>query len=146
MQRRTFLLGSTVSALLTLAGAGPSRAQSLSDRVTRALRRDGYRDISVQRTLLGRLRVTGHRNARTREIILNSRTGEILRDLVRSESGEVSSVYAEADNDDDQDASDDTNDKDKSDGKNDHGNDSDHGHDGDDGGDSGGTDSDGTDD
>ncbi len=78
MFRRAFLLG-LVAALF---GAGGSLAQGYADTLLSELRRDGYGDFVLSRTLLGRLRIVAERNGRRREIILNPNTGEILRDLL----------------------------------------------------------------
>ena len=77
MFRRAFLLGLAVA----VSGAGPSLAQGYADTLLAELRREGYRDIVVSRTLLGRLRIQAARNGRVREIVLNPNSGEILRDL-----------------------------------------------------------------
>ena len=84
MFRRAFLLGLAVA----VSGAGPGLAQGYADTLLAELRREGYRDIVVSRTLLGRLRVQAARNGRLREIVLNPNTGEILRDLWLVESGD----------------------------------------------------------
>lgn len=77
MKRRAFILtmaGGLVAAL-------PAFASGFSDKVVRQLRRQGYRDIVVARTLLGRTRITATRGGGLREVVLNPKTGEILRDL-----------------------------------------------------------------
>lgn len=86
MLRRAFLLG----LVAAVSGAGPGLAQGYADTLLAELRREGYRDIVVSRTLLGRLRVQAARNGRLREIVLNPNTGEILRDLWLVESGDDS--------------------------------------------------------
>lgn len=79
MNRRKFLwcLGgaTAVSAVGAPAHADPVEA------VVNQLRQQGYRDVQVNRTLLGRARITGTRRGGLREIVLDPRTGEILRDL-----------------------------------------------------------------
>jgi len=55
-------------------------AQSAENAVVQQLSRQGYGDIRVGHTLLGRARITGERNGVSREIVVNPRTGEILRD------------------------------------------------------------------
>ncbi|MFN4154743.1 MAG: hypothetical protein ACK4HF_08820 [Paracoccaceae bacterium] len=77
MKRRAFILTMAVG----LAAAFPALAAGFSDQVVRQLRRQGYRNIVVARTLLGRTRITATRGGGAREIILNPKTGEILRDL-----------------------------------------------------------------
>lgn len=60
--------------------AGPAFA-AYEDDIIAALRQQGYTDISVTTTWLGRIRITAIKNAGQREIVLNPRTGEILRDM-----------------------------------------------------------------
>lgn len=76
MHRRRLILG-----LVAVLAAGPASAQSLADRVTRDLERQGMTSIETSRTLLGRTRIVGSGPEGRREVILNPRTGEILRDL-----------------------------------------------------------------
>ncbi|MFN3292639.1 MAG: hypothetical protein ACK4S2_11210 [Gemmobacter sp.] len=76
MHRRRLILG-----LVAVLAAGPLSAQSLADRVTRDLQRQGLTSIETSRTLLGRTRIVGTGPEGRREVILNPRTGEILRDL-----------------------------------------------------------------
>lgn len=104
MKRRHFILAATAAAL-TLSGSGAAEAKSLADQVARTLRRAGYRDIEVQRTLLGRLRATGTNGDKTREIIVNSRTGEVLRDVILyRDGGAISSGYSNSEDEDRDDA------------------------------------------
>jgi hypothetical protein len=67
--------------LLTLTLAGGALAQGYADDVVRQLGGQGYADISVSTTFLGRVRILAKGEGGHREIILNPRTGEILRDL-----------------------------------------------------------------
>jgi hypothetical protein len=78
MNRRRFLSLSTAAAL---CAAGPAYAD-YQGQVIRQLRKQGYRNIVVTSTLLGRLRITASRADGSREIVMNPRTGEILRDHV----------------------------------------------------------------
>ena len=79
------------AAVATLL-AGPGQAQSdararakaVTDSISRQLRRQGYRDIAVSRTLLGRVQITAERRGALREIVVNPFTGEILRDVQRN--------------------------------------------------------------
>ena len=77
MKRRAFLAG-LVSGL-TLAG--PALAGDVIDSIVRQLKKQGFRSVVQERTLLGRVRIVAKRKDGTREIIVNPRTGEILRDL-----------------------------------------------------------------
>ena len=77
MNRRLFL-----SLGLCAAICGQTAfAKSFADSVVDQLRKQGFNQIRVQRTLLGRTQIVAQGNGGRREIILNPRTGEILRDL-----------------------------------------------------------------
>ena len=52
----------------------------IRDVVISQLRQQGYEDIRIGRTFLGRTRIIARSATVRREIILNPRTGEILRD------------------------------------------------------------------
>jgi uncharacterized membrane protein YgcG len=67
-----------------LVFGSPLHAQSLQDRVMRDLRSEGYSQVTPERTMLGRVRITGVRGKLFREIIINPSTGEILRDVTRT--------------------------------------------------------------
>ncbi len=67
-------------AMILLMTPVSVRAASLDEQVAEQLRIYGYTDVEISHTLLGRLRVVGHDGDREREIIVNPRTGEILRD------------------------------------------------------------------
>lgn len=77
MNRRDFLAGLGAGGLMAL----PAFAQGFADSVVRQLRRQGFATITTERTLLGRVRILAVGNGGRREIILNPRSGEILRDL-----------------------------------------------------------------
>ena len=68
-----------------LSAATPIAAESVQDSVIAQLRAFGYGEISERRTLLGRVLITGVKDGFQREIVVNPRTGEILRDYNRSE-------------------------------------------------------------
>lgn len=63
----------------------PALAQdgSVRDRVLSILRDDGFREVRINRTFLGRLRFVAENREERREIIVNPATGVILRDYVR---------------------------------------------------------------
>ena len=77
MNRRAVL---SISLALLLS-ATVALAQSFADVVVARLRDQGYSSITVNRTLLGRAQIVGISQTERREIILNPRTGEILRDF-----------------------------------------------------------------
>lgn len=70
------------AALISVLLATPAKAQTpFVDRIIAGLRADGYVEISVSRTWLGRYRIEAERGGNDREIIVNARTGEVLRDF-----------------------------------------------------------------
>ncbi|MEZ5888546.1 MAG: hypothetical protein R3D56_16935 [Paracoccaceae bacterium] len=75
--KRTLLI--TLFSLASLA-SGAALAADLVDTILSDLRQQGYDEIEVSRTLLGRTRIEAESAAYHREIIVNPRTGEILRD------------------------------------------------------------------
>ena len=91
MNRRNLL--TTLAIVLTLATlAGPGTAAAYADNVEAQLTRQGFVNIASETTWLGRVRITADRGGGHREIVLNPRTGEILRDIWTpdgSQSGQV---------------------------------------------------------
>lgn len=83
MQRRS-LLGLGLAAVLM---GQPAFAKDFTQRVVEQLQDQGFASIVVERTLLGRTRILADSRDGRREIILNPRTGEILRDLWIATSG-----------------------------------------------------------
>lgn len=79
-----------IACALSLA-ALPALAAPSVDQIVAQLEAQGYDDIDVERTWLGRIRIEAESKTREREIIINPRTGEILRDF----------SYANDDDDDD---------------------------------------------
>ncbi|WP_374432888.1 hypothetical protein [Tabrizicola sp.] len=94
MKRRAFLSGLVAGVAL----AGPALAQGLVDDIVGQLRRQGFRSVVTERTLLGRVRIVASRADGSREIIVNPRTGEILRDLWSPKSGGKGNVEIIEDN------------------------------------------------
>lgn len=78
-----------VSVLLLML-PGMAAADRLTDRITDQLRRQGYGEIVVTRTLLGRHRIVASTSKVEREIIVNPGTGEILRDYIEDKGSERS--------------------------------------------------------
>ena len=101
MDRRTALAMLAGTALSALLPGTPAWAQDVGEQISRQLRRMGYSDITLQRTLLGRLRITAIRGNRKREIIVNPVSGEILRDIVTDlRTGRAASGILDEDDDD----------------------------------------------
>lgn len=72
-------------ALLLCAAVPPAAAQeaTLAEGVAAELRAQGYEDVTVRRTLLGRTRVTGRLDGWRREVVLSESRGAVLRDVER---------------------------------------------------------------
>ena len=77
MDRRVFLTG----LCATVFCAQAAQAETAAEAVSRQLRGFGYGQIKVSRTWLGRVRITAERGKTAREIVIDPRTGEVLRDL-----------------------------------------------------------------
>ena len=97
-----------------LAAPAAALADSVSDSIARQLRDLGYREITVSRTLLGRTRIVARAKGTYREIIVNPRTGEILRDFWKADDARGSRILGPDDNDYDNDDDDDDDDDDSS--------------------------------
>lgn len=106
MNRRHLIAGLFAGLLLPTSGW----AQGYADRIVQQLRKQGYGDILVSNTWLGRTRIVGQSEDGVREIIIDPRTGEILRDLfqgggsglrIMDDRGETGRDRGEDDSDDD---------------------------------------------
>ncbi|CAN0605334.1 unnamed protein product, partial [Ectocarpus sp. 12 AP-2014] len=104
-------------ALMFAAPAARADAETVRDRIVSVLREDGYGEIRISRTLLGRMRFVGLRMDARREIVVNPNSGVVLRDYVRflnrslggSSSSGSSGNYDDDDDYDDDDHDDDDN-------------------------------------
>jgi hypothetical protein len=85
MKRRVFI----ASAMAIVASPVTEAFADFSDDIVAALRKQGYETIEVSRTLLGRTRILATAPWGRRELILNPRTGEILRDILTDAEGNV---------------------------------------------------------
>lgn len=77
----------SLSILITsalLAFGAPVHAQSIQDSIVMQLQEQGYTNIVVNRTLLGRVRVVARNQTHERELVFNPTTGELLRDYWRA--------------------------------------------------------------
>lgn len=86
MHRRSLI--AAVAACLLLSSTTAALADRADD-VVEWLSDQGYTGIEVSRTLLGRARVLAWRDGLQRELIINPRTGEILRDVWLGPDGNV---------------------------------------------------------
>jgi uncharacterized membrane protein YgcG len=110
--KRRFFAAALCIGLLT---AGAANARDLADTIVSQLRSQGYDDVTVTSTWLNRTRIFAQSNDAQREIILNPRTGEILRDLyIGGESG--SRIVDDDDNSGRGNSNDDDDDRDDDDG------------------------------
>lgn len=80
--------------------AGAATAGSLTDEILRQLRMQGYGKFRVSRTWLGRTRILAFRGGSQREIVVNPRTGEILRDVFHGKGDGLIDPGADHDDDD----------------------------------------------
>ena len=87
MDRRYFVI--SLLAIGMNASAALAQTPSVSDQIVRQLRAQGYSQITVNRTLLGRTRFVAIGGDQRREIIINPRTGEILRDFWTTISDQI---------------------------------------------------------
>jgi len=71
----------------SLAIPGPARAETdaVVDAAIGFLHAQGYRVTEVERTWLGRVRIEAVRGKHERELVLNPRTGEVLRDFIEED-------------------------------------------------------------
>ena len=131
----TFCIGCTL--------AMPATAAPTIEEIISQLESQGYRDVTVSRTWLGRIRIEAESGTHEREIVFNQRTGEILRDFweeledeedVDGKGEDSKEAGEEADEDDAGDAADDESEDTESDADEDEG-DEDDGEDDDDDGD-----------
>lgn len=88
MKRREFIMLS-LSAVVT---AGAAMAQSVQELIVEQLIEQGFSEITVGRTLLGRIRIVATSAEFRREIIIHPRTGEILRDYWEALDGSAASA------------------------------------------------------
>ena len=76
-----------LAAVLAISMPVPAQARDVVTAWVKQLSLDGYEDISIQRTWLGRTRIFAEKGELEREIVINPRTGEVLRDYSRHEDG-----------------------------------------------------------
>ncbi len=88
MNRRKFILTACSAALVPAL----AQADEIQDAIVRELGAQGYTHVKISRTWLGRLRFVATSESREREIIINARTGEILRDYWHDLSAQSETV------------------------------------------------------
>ncbi len=90
-------------------------AQTIQDQLVEQLQAQGFTNMQVSRTWLGRVRIMSRRGDLVRELVFNPQTGEILRDLWKTDDDDRapwlfnpdSSWFDDDDDDDDYDDDDD---------------------------------------
>jgi len=85
MNRRHLLFA---AAGVFLASTTLARADEVGD-IVRWLRQLGFDDITTSRSLLGRVQIEATGDIGVRELVVNPRTGEILRDVWLDSKGKV---------------------------------------------------------
>ena len=108
---------------LTVAGlliaATPALAQMSADEVVAELEKNGYTNIEVRQTILGRTKIEAVKNGIEREIVV-TKNGKILRDEIDDDHDDDSSDDSTDDHYDDDSSYDDDHDDDNDDHDDDH--------------------------
>lgn len=107
---KSFLLTFSLGCFLAM----PAAAAPTIEEIIAQLEAQGYTDVSVSRTWLGRIRIEAESGTHEREIVFNQRTGEILRDFWEELDEEHKADASRASEDDEDEASDDDEDQDDS--------------------------------
>ena len=101
------MIKSVLIALFFALFAVPATADeaSVRDTIVNELKSDGYEEIRISRTWLGRTRFVAEDSRRYREIVVNPTTGVILRDYFRflhSDEDDEGREFEEEDDDEDE--------------------------------------------
>jgi hypothetical protein len=89
----------TTAIVMSLLTALPLKAE-VYDAFIVQLREQGYSQITVGYTWLGRIVINAQRDAITREVVLNARTGEILGDHASEIAAAILPKYTNAEGSD----------------------------------------------
>ncbi len=92
-----FSLSLGISAIV----APPATADPMRDRIIEQLKGQGFQEIAVTRTFLGRTRIVAKGSEFKREIIINGSNGVILRDFwvqLKRDDGDSVGIVAPAEN------------------------------------------------
>ncbi len=84
MNKRAIFTFFTTALILS---AGMAFSASVADGIIAQLTKQGFSSISSETTWLGRIRILAMRKDGSREIVINPRTGEILRDQFTALNG-----------------------------------------------------------
>ncbi len=71
--------------LATALSTGPAVAASVKEKLVSELKSQGFVDLTITRTWLGRTRIVGSNGKYKRELVFNPYSGEILRDYWEEE-------------------------------------------------------------
>ncbi len=83
MKKTTTAL-SALAIAVALTPALAASAPEVADQIVAQMKEQGYTNISVETSLLGRTEIEGEKDGEEREVVL-SKSGEILRDEVELE-------------------------------------------------------------
>lgn len=73
----------------SVTAAGPALAADAAvEAAIGFLEAQGYQIVEVERTWLGRIRIEAVRGGQERELVMNPRTGEVLRDYIEDNEDE----------------------------------------------------------
>lgn len=61
----------------------PASADTAKDRIIVELKEQGFKEITISRTFLGRTRIVATGRGRQREVVLNGSSGVVLRDYLK---------------------------------------------------------------
>ncbi|NNL18675.1 MAG: hypothetical protein HKP37_08055 [Boseongicola sp.] len=97
------------------AAQAAADTDTLRDHYVNELQEDGYEEIRITRTLLGRMRFVALSPRYRREIVINPLTGVVLRDYIRVLQREEEDENEDDGDDDDHDSNEDDDDHDDDD-------------------------------
>lgn len=108
---------SLITATAFLLGSTSAIAQNVQEQIVQKLRSEGYTQIEISRSFFGRLRIEAHKDNFERELVVNPRTGVILRDHLELDEEDHKANNSDEtdpkkDEDDDRDEEDDREDED----------------------------------
>lgn len=88
-RKRLLLAAWTVWLPLAALAQSGTTGNPFADRLIADLRAQGYAEVEVRRSWLGRVIIEAEAPGREREIVMNPHTGEILRDIWEHEDDDL---------------------------------------------------------
>ncbi len=82
-------VGVRLAVLAALTAIAVPALADVAEEIAAEMQAEGYTDVEIERTLLGRTRVIGEAPGRRREVVIDRGTGEILRDLTEEEDSSL---------------------------------------------------------